>query len=66
MTVTTLLQGGLYIPRCLDVLRSVDCWFTLSLFKAGQLVQHWVAFSSFWAPLGQCWLVGCEGDRKGA
>ena len=38
--------------RCLDVLSSVAGCFTLPLSKAGQLVQHWVASSSFWAGAG--------------
>ena len=66
LTVTTLLQGDLYSMRCLDVLSSVPGWFTLPLLKAGQLVQHWVASSYFWASLGRCWLISCEGDQKGA
>ena len=59
LTVTTILQEGLYSMSCLDVLSSVAGWCTLPLFKAGQLVRHWVASSSFWAPLGWCWLIGC-------
>ena len=52
MKVTSLVQGGLYIVRCLDVLSSVAGLFTLPLFKAGQLFQQWVASSSFWAGAG--------------
>ena len=37
---------------------------TLPLFKAGQLVQHWVASSSFWAPPGR--LISCQWDQRGA
>ena len=48
------------------VLSSVAGWFTLLLFRAVQLLQHLVASSSFWAPLGRCWLSSCEGDQKGA
>ena len=47
MTVTTLLQGGLYSMGCLDILNSVACCVTLPLSKAGQLVQQWVASLSF-------------------
>ena len=38
--------------RCLDVLSSVAGCFTLPLFKAGQLVQQWVASSSLLAGAG--------------
>ena len=65
MTVNTLLQGGLYTMGCLHVLSSVAGCFTLPLSKASQLIEQWVASSSFWASVGWCWLVGCEGDRKG-
>ena len=49
VTVTTLLQEGLHSMRCLDVLSSMAGCFTLPLFKAGQVVQQWVASSSLWA-----------------
>ena len=62
MTVTTLLQGGLYSMRCLEVLSSVAGCFTLPLFKAGQLVQQWVASSSLWAGAG--WLAARVIGRK--
>ena len=45
--------------RCLDILSSVASSLSLPLFKTGQLVQHWVASLSFWAPLSRCWLIGC-------
>ena len=38
--------------RCLDILSSVAGCFTLPLFKAGQLVQQWVASSSLLAGAG--------------
>ena len=38
--------------RCFDVLISVAGCFTLPVSKDGQLVQQWVATSSFWAGAG--------------
>ena len=52
MTIGTILQVGLYSMRCLGILNSVACCFTLPLSKAGQLIQQWVASSSFWAGAG--------------
>ena len=40
ITVTTLLQGGLYSMRCLDVQSRVAGCFTIPLFKACQLDQQ--------------------------
>ena len=48
--------------RCLEVLSSVAGCFTLPLFKAGQLVQQWVASSSLWAGAG--WLAARVIGRK--
>ena len=52
MTVTTLLQGGLYSMGCPDVLIIVAGCVTLPLANAGQLVQQYVASSYFWVPGG--------------
>ena len=52
VTVTTLLQGGFYSLRFLEVLSSGTGCFTLPLFKAGQVVQQWVASSSLLAGAG--------------
>ena len=48
---------------CLDVLSSVAGCFTLPLFKAGQLVQQWVASSSLWAGAGW-WVVRVIGREN--
>ena len=48
ISVTTVLKGGLYSMRCLEVLSSVVGCFNLPLSKSGQLVQQWVASTSFW------------------
>ena len=49
MTVIILLQGGIYSMECPDVLSGVAGCFTLPLSKVCQLVQQWVASTSFWA-----------------
>ena len=45
MTVTTLLQGGLYSMGCLDILSSVAGCVSLPLSKAGHLVQQCLCLS---------------------
>ena len=37
------------LKHSLDVLSSVAGWFTLPMFKGGQLIEQGVASSSFWA-----------------
>ena len=45
LTVTTLLQGGLYSLWCLDILSSVAGCVSLPLSKAGHLVQQCLCLS---------------------